>query len=698
MSAHDTHARSRGRSTLKLTLVCGVLGLIAAFTLFELMRDHSQLGALKPLTPSSVDAPASDAAPTRVAVETKPAPRVESTGPVGVPAVTRGVPRVEGRVHARGGVAIAGAHVSIDLAVGDDVQRLGFATSGTDGNYALELPKLEGWPTGAGEVRVQADALHFRPGRLVLPLAATHDPFVVRADVRLEQGERLSGRVVDRALKPVRDATVVLSVESIRNGITNYVTVEELRTKNDGSFDAGFTSSARYHVAARAEGIGTAFKDALELEAGVAQNLGDLVLKGGAAISGTITHADGTPAGDFELWAIDGNFANDPNGLALAAMKAPETERGDGLAYTRTFSDAAGRYSLGGLRPGQYALRTPDTHAILEPHQSRFEPGTEKLELKVMSSRLTVRVVDEHGAPVRSASVRLTDLSTLTDGSYQAAGTRTEAVHGPDGVAAFVVEPESPVAVQAFTATRTSAEEVTILAQNQFTHEIVLVVSNAIGEGRLILDVQGADGHALTNLWVSVLSSVTKARHEELGTLETDAEGRLPPIPAGTYQLLIGFAPGTDRNHFPVRTSAPLVVKAGETTTLALRAQQGGRMAVTLSVRGEMPPGFELKLPANPSVSERRAAQSKQRAHFGTNVSIRPTTGGPLRPLHFRDAAGTGLWSEILPGETLTTEDLIEPGTYDVAIESLTFATTATTSVRVDAGRAADTTIPVRLR
>src|SRR6185503_5571186 len=222
----------------------------------------------------------------------------------------------------------------------------------------------------------------------------------------------------------------------------------------------GFVSSGRYHVAARADGIGTAFVEDLDLEAGSGRDVGDLVLAGNDAIEGTLTHEDGTPAAHFELWAFEGEYAASPDGMALAVRKAAEDERGDGLLITRTTTDAQGRFALSGLRKAHYAIRSPDPRAVLEPRQARYEPPKPGVELKLLSYALVARVVDEDGKPVRGANVRLTGLALQIDGTYDPIGARVVTAQGADAAATFSVDPEARYALDAYTSSRRSKEEI----------------------------------------------------------------------------------------------------------------------------------------------------------------------------------------------------------------------------------------------
>jgi hypothetical protein len=606
---------------------------------------------------------------------------------------------VTGTVHARGGAPIAAARVHIALADNGQEIALGDVTTSSDGTYALATPALDTLDTFAfahAELRASVLAEHFRPSSKRQALGSQGTDRAQKLDLRLEPGQRLTGRAVDEAGKPVAAANVVLSVANVKDGITTFAPVEEVATASDGRFDVGFASSARYHVALRADGVGTGFLEALDLVAGDDKNLGDIVLKGGPGITGVVHHVDGSPVKHFELWAIDGDFAIDVNGLALAVRKAPDIERGDGLSYARATTDDEGRYALRALRPGHYVMRSPDPHAILEPHQLRFESGTTNLELTLDNTRLIVRVHDEKGTPLRGAAVSLTELAVLADGSYEPSGTRTAAAEGPNAIASFCVDADQPFAIQAFTSKARSTEELVTIAQNEFERVHEAVISRGGGTGRLKLVVMGVDGQPLEQLRVSLAATITRSRLEDIGVLETDAAGMLPPIRAGTYLIDVGFAPGTDRDHLTLHPKEPVEIRAGETRELTLVAHAGGRIALTLGVRGAHPPGLDDAPPANASPEKKREFEELRRRRFGAIVTATLASGGSPRALNFHETdsrnAGTGtstaMTSTVLPGQTALTEEILEPGDYVLSLTSPGFRT-ATANVRVLAGRSA---------
>lgn len=701
MKRAHSRASSSGRSSAGLIVVLA-LAIAAALGIWFVVSKPAPTPSIPHSTPLTPENPEHG---SRTPIGTQHDPADPRTTPKSDPKSDPKTPTttptssftITGLVHARGGAPVAAARVHLTLVDNGVEKALGDATSANDGTYSLPAPALESLDAFAlahAELRASVLADHFRPASRRQALDTTRSSRVQKLDVRLEPGQRLTGRAIDGAGKPVASAIVALSVANTKDGVTTFAPVEEVTTPSDGRFDVGFTSSARYHLALRAEGIGTGFLDALDLVAGDDKNLGDVVLAGGPGISGVIRHTDGSPVKHFEVWAIDGDYATDVNGLALAVRKAPDIERADGLSYARATTDDEGRFALRALRPAHYVMRAPDPRAILEPHQLRFESGTENLELTLENTRLLVRVRDEKGVPLRGAVVNLTELTLLADGRYEPAGVRSEVAQGPDAIATFCVDADQPFAVQAVTAKARSSEELVTLAQNEFERVQDLVIQRANGEGRLKLTVTGADGQPLTKLQVALAATVTRARFEDIGVLEPDADGLLPPIRAGTYLLDIGFAPGTDRDHLTLHPKEPVVIVAGETRELALVARAGGRITLELGVRGAKPAGLDDAPPANASPEKKREFEELRRRRYGAIVTATATNGGTARALNFRAVdpknptaeASKSMTSNLVPGEHAITEEILEPGDYVLSITSPAFRA-ASANVRVVAGQ-----------
>lgn len=318
------------------------------------------------------------------------------------------------------------------------------------------------------------------------------------------------------------------------------------------------------------------------------------------------------------------------------------------------------------------------------------------VQLKLLSYALVARVVDEDGRPVRGANVRLTSLAMQIDGSYDPVGARVLTAKGADAAATFTVDPEARYALDAYTANRRSKEEIVQLAQNQFVHEAVVVLPRSQPTGRILLDVQGEDGKPLSKLQVAVLSPITGARREDIGVLEPEPSGLLPPLPCDKYDLLVGYPPGLDRYHFPVKTSAPVNVVAGDPIVVNLRPHRGGRVAVSLVLDGPKPLGFEDGPPAGANESVRTKFEEGRRARLGCAIVVEKKHDGAKRNLQFESGGAFG--TRMMPGETATAWDLLEPDAYEITIVSAGPWQSVSTPVKVVAGQTASVSIKLRAR
>jgi hypothetical protein len=318
------------------------------------------------------------------------------------------------------------------------------------------------------------------------------------------------------------------------------------------------------------------------------------------------------------------------------------------------------------------------------------------VQIQLLSYGLVVRVVDEEGQPVRGANVRLTGLSMRVDGTWEPGGARVETAKGADATATFSVDPEAHYALDAYTSTRRSREELVVLAQHEFSRDSVIVLPRRPPTGRIRLDVQGEDGRPLTKLQVAVLSPVTGARREDIGVLEPDDAGLLPPLPCDAYDLLVGYAPGEDRFHFTVRTSAPVNVVAGDPVLVSLSPHRGGRVSLSLVLEGPPPRGYDDGPPAGALESARAKFEEGRRARFGCTVVAERKRDGVKRNLQLESHGTIG--SRLMPGETATAWDLLEPDAYTITIVSPTPWQAAPDGVNVVAGQTASAKITLRAR
>ncbi|MDZ4773709.1 MAG: carboxypeptidase-like regulatory domain-containing protein [Planctomycetota bacterium] len=702
------HEHTNNRAVWSAICACAVVGLLVFVTLRLIAKPRVVVVEQTVQPPTAVQLPPN---PVDSANRTNaPAVTLESADTPPAHAGTRyddPSAMVRGEVTSRA-MNVSNALVVIVIEGNGAEARVGETTTDAQGRFTFSSDGLGRALGTAAFLRIDATATGYLPGSARYGLISQSPTNSMRCDVRLSPGSLVDGRIVDANRRPVLNATVAFFVEKVTGSVTEFVPVSSTTVRFDGTFAVGFDSSGTYRITARAEGVGTALLEKLELESGQPLELDDLVLQGGAPIVGRAVTTSGDPVPFLDLWAIDTNYANEPDALSKATLRARADERGDGLALTKTATDAAGRFLLGGLRPGHYALRSPDRAVVIEPRQARYEPGASGVDLVVQSQRLVVRVlhwkqsdrgsVDPAGVrtappssqvPMRTAIVRISDLSTLVDGTHQASNTRAQSVNSETGIATFTLDPEAPVAVQAFAGDRASAEEIVVLARNEWTREITLTLDEAGGKGSVRFDVLGEDALPLTQLVVEARSSATQIVRDDIGTLESDALGVVKDIPAGTYAFTIGFAPGTDRDHFHLRTSDPVVVRGGQETVVSLRARRGARVRVAVDLLGAPPSGYDTRA---------KLAPEEMRDRFGSRVTLTAVNAGAATALQFRPASGPGIVGAILSGETLVSDTLIERGEYQVTIDSAVFVLAQPLRALVVPGAVAELSVTVVTR
>ena len=291
-----------------------------------------------------------------------------------------------------GAAPVADARVVLEVRTPEglvlDVAR---ARSDATGAYSASLTRLDGLSareTANARLEARVEALGFQPfeAGARIPKGSARD---VTLDARLDEGAVLRGRAVDAEGAPVPHATATISLRDGRSGPGGLTLVDETLADADGRFALGFAAGGTVHLSLRQEDIGVHARE-IELVARRDHDVGDVTLGGGDRMSGIALHVDGTPAKNLELWAIEGETSFQPDAFATAVRRAREVERNAGLSYSRTFTDAAGRFEFRALRPDHYSVKPADPAIVVEPRQARFEPGQTNVELRVETPILVV--------------------------------------------------------------------------------------------------------------------------------------------------------------------------------------------------------------------------------------------------------------------------------------------------------------------
>jgi len=613
---------------------------------------------------------------------------------------------IRGEVHASSGAPIAGAEIELALAAPDESHAVGNAQSDAAGKFEASaqfvdelaparraLADLVATAHAAG-FQTQTQVIHLRT--LVFDAAAP-----LRFVFTLAPGNSVTGRVVDRDGMPVRGADVELLVganakaQADKSGGAQRNACSRDTTRSDGRFALNFVSRGSYALAAREPHKGAAYREKIDLAANEDRALGDVVLRGDGVLGGTVRYPNGTPARAVELWAVPDWISKQPDALAATAIQAREQEHDDGLFYGEATTDADGRFRFTGLRPSNYAMRTPREDVVLEPHHLQYVLGTENITLEVQTYRLVVHVKDSDGRPLSGANVACAEVSQAQDGHFDTAKVDHSQAATPDACACFAIEPDRTYALTATSPGCLAAEDLAILAPGEYQHEVELVLHPAGTKGRLHMTLDGAGNTPVSTLELAFYSALTDQRCESIGVLSPDANGWLPPIPPGRYRIDAGFgaADGELPLYVPIRSRDEVEVRPGGTREAVVHARAGARVRLTLEVsRGSSAP---ISTPTSSSEKQR----DRDLREHGASVTVACGTNGEKRSVQFAHPApdqpkGFLLESLLAPGGTALIVDLLEPGECTLHVEAPGFQS-AETRVTLRPGAIEDVRIPL---
>ncbi|MBL8862894.1 MAG: hypothetical protein JNK02_12925 [Planctomycetes bacterium] len=587
-----------------------------------------------------------------------------------------------------GGEPVAGARIALDVVLADGRTRtLATTESAADGTFRAVLPGLStrsATELAGARVAARVEARGFQPGRARAPLApgAPLGARRVELEIRLAEGALVRGRAVDTHGAPVPRATAAIALQDGRSGPGGLTLVDEAEAGDDGRFVLGFAAGATLHLALRADGFGV---HAREIEARAREDLdvGDVVLGGGDRLAGIARHVDGTPARHLELLAMEGEALIQPDGFASVVRRAREVERGEGLSWSRTTTDEGGAFEFRALRMQHFAIVAADPAVVVEPRQARFQPGQTDLELRVETPLLVVRVVDEHGQPVHGALVEVVDLGLDEAGGYVAGGSRRAATRGPGALAAFSVDPETPMAVRARLGARASPEQLVFFGTGvqHLERELALAPRAQGGRLRLVLADAALSG---ARLRVALASPVTGLVDLDLGVRETDEDGVLEGLPPGAHRLFVEVEGPAGAWLFPWSAREPVQIPSEGEALVTIVPERGGRLALTAELVGPPPTGFDGAAPP-----------AMQRERFGARFVLVPAAGGAERSLDLVVGGESGFL--LLPGETGEVRDLLLPGDYELRLEGARWISTRT-RVRLVAGQRLAAHVELRAR
>ncbi len=287
---------------------------------------------------------------------------------------------VEGRVSAPDGRPVPGAGVSVvqsDSAFGFGFSELSAQTDG-DGRYVID-----GVPPGARTVEARAEGYR----RAVRDLEVAEGT-TATADLTLERGFEISGRVVDEAGNPIASARLMLIAGRDFSGVLSDL------SGADGSFRFTGVQEGTFRLSARKEGYTTS-------------PMGDTVTVKGASVSGV----------EVKLMA-GGTITGQLSGLEFSQLSRVRVTAND---FRSGQVDADGIYRIPNVPPGEWSVEAtvPDTALHAEGHVT-LDPGMAeaKLDLQFGKGLTLTGIVLRNGAPLAGAILLLARTGTIS--RYQA--------------------------------------------------------------------------------------------------------------------------------------------------------------------------------------------------------------------------------------------------------------------------------------
>jgi len=191
----------------------------------------------------------------------------------------------------------------------------GTARTGRDGGYQLTMP-------GEGGYVVIARGANHEPSAITVEVRGV----LTTCDIRLVSSAGLTGVIADADGQPVEGATVILTN-------TAGSVVSALRSNLNGAYTVADLSPGLYTVTVAADGREPAALLVDVPPTGVVRQ--DVTLpERSLTLAGTTRHTDGRPLADIRVSVVDES----------------------GTERAVTYSDASGRYEVGGLAPGHYTV------------------------------------------------------------------------------------------------------------------------------------------------------------------------------------------------------------------------------------------------------------------------------------------------------------------------------------------------------
>ena len=515
--------------------------------------------------------------------------------------------RAVGTVTAADGSEITHGHVAIRM----HTRELANAEF-SGGTFDVELPRVPELARTLDRVVAVVAADGFLRGR---SKAVALEP-ETRLDVRLERGAVVTGRVVDEAGRPVRDASVWFSPKGLGRGQS---------TNESGRFVLSVTKAAEHWICSRKGDVGVAVHGPVQLAPTGDHHAGDLVLRGPGVLTGIAVYPDGTPVRRMQMYAVPAEFKKRKitswPGRPVDASKDPDAASGLRWGWTHTGDD--GRFTLRGLRTGSYFFKHDKSRTL-------YETGSEA-RIVIDIYRILVHVRDEDGAPVLGMSLHAESDSASIAGSF----TEVDA------------EPGDSWAFEIGSRTIQPAATSVGVVSSTYEYETTLVAKLVRERGRLRIRALDPRGVPIAGLRVTLHAhpSDSLILYED----PVDAEGLTKYVPAGRYRFEAKPGGNPFALFFPAEGEA--TVRDGGVTPITVQARAGGRVSVTFRLGDEQ--------------DQRNLGRPKFKAapaHGGEPLLL----GGPLRR---RDGGGWSLGGKWKLNDPALCWRLLEPGAYELRID-----------------------------
>ncbi len=453
-----------------------------------------------------------------------------------------------------------------------------------DGSYVADVSDFFAEGRVPEDLEVRASHPSCRPGSSRIAVrdarvAAGVRPVVFEADVALERGGVVTGRVVDEQGRPVPEAAVTLHPAG--RGGPDPTPLAGGATDAEGRFRlvAGRVGAA-YAVASKDGFRPTAVEVSVAI--GREGDVGSLALGPGAAISGSVRASFDLPA---KAWTLTARVPGVTRGIVLESSdEAPGREwllwldgRPEAM-HPDSATDGDGQFRIGGLRPGPYELRfamanRSEIRVLLDAAQDfrrTVEAPAEGIEVAVPIARLVIEVAGP-GGPLREADVHL---------SSKRAGLGTQA--DERGRLDFLVRPDSPylLKVEAEGHEPQSREVLSPPAGGERTERVELT---AIQRGRatLALRLRGPAGERIERASVRLVPRFQGGQERGWHPDSADADGafRLAELDAGLWDLSV--RPGGDvAGGYWCEATTSADLSAGGEREVVLDCRRGGRLRI----------------------------------------------------------------------------------------------------------------------